>query len=83
MAHPYRQRFINAILGNKDKVEIGGFVIFRNSQTGNADILTKETYDQSDGTFKSIKNKKREDRISFKISQPEPITKEELEEWLE
>ena len=44
MAHPYRQRFINAILGNKDKVEIGGFVIFRNSQTGNADILTKETY---------------------------------------
>ena len=74
----YKRRFLDAILKNRDKFEIGDFIIFRNSKTGFANVLTKDAYNQGNGTYKSIKNKAKEDKELFKLSQPVPITDEEL-----
>ncbi len=74
----YKRRFLDAILGKKDKKEIGEFIIFRNSKTGLANVLTKELYNQSGGTYKSIREKMKKDKEKFKYTQPAPITDEEL-----
>ena len=75
----YKRRFLDAILKDREKFEIGEFVIFRNSKTGFANILTKDTYDQGKGSYKNIKEKIKEDEKRFKIIPVEHITDEDLE----
>ena len=78
------KKFLEAILGDKEELKIGQFLLKR-VETGGILVLTSElekAFNETK-TFKEFRPKQKKINEELKNWKPEPITKEELEDWIE
>ena len=84
----YTQKFVQAILGEKDLVFIGDFVI--NKLSSGIQVLTKQAYEdkleydknKTLETRNALKGKQKADKKNLKVWQPRSIREDDFPEWM-